>query len=83
MGKTIENKFRCLNCGKAGIPLRREKGHQHKDEHRKKMYCPFCGQTVNHIEIKTYEQDLEFINNFNKGLYKQEAEESINFTKGE
>ena len=73
----IEREFRCLMCGQAGIPLMRNRGHQHSDGHRKKLYCYHCKTEVNHIEIKTIEDREEFLENWAKGVYKDEAEASV------
>ena len=75
----IEREMRCINCGNAGIPVWRNRGHQHKDQHRKKMYCPHCKADINHIEIKTYEEREEFLEKWKRGDFKDEAEESLAF----
>lgn len=76
-----EHSFFCINCGKKGIPLRRKVGFQHGRFHRKKLYCPYCKKEVNHIECKTQEDIDEFLENFNNGGYKDEAEESLSFVR--
>jgi hypothetical protein len=81
MAKTEEHKFYCLNCGKPGIPLRRKLSFQHGAMHRKKLYCPNCKTEVNHIEIKTLEQEEQFKEDFKNGVYKHEAEESLDFVR--
>lgn len=69
--------FYCINCGKKSIPLSRKVGHQHASNHRKKMYCPFCKVTVNHVEVKNYDEKETFLEKFANGEFKAEAEESI------
>ena len=59
----------------------RKSGFQHGRFHRKKLYCPHCKKEVNHIECKTQEDVDEFIENFNNGVYKNEAEESLSFVR--
>ena len=71
------HKFFCLACGGEGIPLARKKGQQRERFHRKKMYCYHCKNTVNHIECKSSEDVKEFKHNFELGVYKNEAEESL------
>jgi uncharacterized Zn ribbon protein len=83
MAKCEEHKFYCLNCGKEGIPLRRKLGFQHKSFHRKKMFCPWCGQEVNHIEVRNLEEERKFKEDFSNGVYLEEAKESIAICKGE
>lgn len=75
--------FYCLHCGKQGIPIPRNRGHQREKFHRKRMYCPHCKIDVNHIEIKNYSEEQQFKENFNKGVYKLEAQESISFIEKE
>jgi uncharacterized Zn finger protein (UPF0148 family) len=70
-----------MNCGRKGIPLMRKSGFQHEIFHRKKLYCPFCKMEVNHVECKTYADVEEFKENFEKGVYRDEAEESISYVR--
>ena len=76
MVKYEEHQFYCLLCGRPGIPLRRKTGFKHEAFHRKKLYCPFCKKEVNHIEIKSFSEREEFLENFKYGVYKDEAKES-------
>lgn len=76
-----EHDFYCIKCGKKGIPLARKKGLQHERMHRKKLYCLFCKEEVNHIECRTFADVEEFKENFEKGVYKDEAEESISYVR--
>lgn len=75
------NDFYCLNCGQHSFELPRNKGHQHKNMHRKKLYCWHCKQVVNHIECKTINDIEIFRENFIKGVYKDEAENSLAFVR--
>jgi len=81
MAKYEEHEFYCLLCGRPSIPLRRKTGFQHSSMHRKKLYCPWCRQEVNCVEIKTLEEKETFLLNFKNGVYKNEAEESCNFVR--
>ena len=72
-----EHSFYCINCGNKGIPLMRNQGFQHVGMHRKKLYCVFCKQEVNHVECKTLDDVEEFRYNFENGVYKDEAKESL------
>lgn len=78
-GNYAEHSFYCINCGNKGIPLMRKQGFKHEGMHRKKLYCVRCRQEVNHVECKTYDEVQEFRYNFENGVYKNEAEESICF----
>ena len=75
------HKFYCLNCGEEGIPLPRKRGRQRERFHRKKMYCFHCHNTVNHIECKTIEEVEKFKEEFKRGVYKDEAQESMAFIR--
>ena len=74
-----EHSFYCINCGNKGIPLMRNQGFKHQGMHRKKLYCVFCKQEVNHVECKTLDEIEEFRINFENGVYKDEAKESLYF----
>lgn len=69
--------FYCLNCGRRAIPIARHTGHMHGKFHYKRLYCPWCRNTVNHIEIRTGEELKEFQEKYTAGEYKEEAERSI------
>lgn len=77
MAAFVTHEFRCINCGKAGIPIPRSKGHQHGRMHRKKLYCPTCKCDINHVEIKSVEDLEEFMMNWETGVYHNEAQESL------
>jgi hypothetical protein len=79
----VEHDFYCLNCGKRALTLPRKQGHQHERFHRKKLYCPWCQMKVNAIECKTWEDRIEFQENFEKGIYKEEAAASIEYALNE
>lgn len=57
----------------------RRQGFKHEGMHRKKLYCIHCKQEINHIECRTYEEVEEFRLNFENGVYKDEAEESVRY----
>lgn len=81
MARMIEHEFYCVKCGNKGIPLMRQKGYQHERYHRKKLFCLTCQQEVNHIECKNYEEVTWFKANFEKGVFKDEAEESLSYVR--
>jgi hypothetical protein len=74
--------FYCVNCGNKGLPLSRKKGFQHGKFHLKKLYCFHCKQELNHIECKNPVEVEEFRKNFEKGVYKDEAEKSLSYGGG-
>ena len=71
--------FYCLKCGNKGIGVFRNVGFQRERFHRKRLYCPFCKEEVNHIECKTYEEVQIFKDAFERGEFKDEAEESVSY----
>lgn len=74
--------FYCINCGKKGLVLPRQKSHKHKGFHRKKLYCFYCKKEVNMIECKDEFEVEEFLENYANGVYKDEAEESVYYCGG-
>ena len=73
--------FYCLNCGKKTIPLSRNYGFKHAKGHRKRLYCPWCKQECNAIEITNLDEKEEFVRKFAEGAYKDEAKESCAFSR--
>ena len=69
--------FYCIKCGNKSIPLSRKSGYQHARGHRKKLYCPHCKLTINHVEIRNYDEKEEFLEKFKNGEFITEVEESI------
>ena len=47
-----QSRFFCTKCGREGIPIQRKKGQERESGHLKKLYCLFCGEEVNHVEIR-------------------------------
>ena len=70
--KTEVHKFFCPRCGLETMPLPRKSGHKHKAYHRKKLYCPWCKEEVNSVEVSTVEEELKFKQNYESGVYKDE-----------
>ena len=69
--------FYCLRCGQPGIPVMRKLGKQREGFHRKRLYCPHCKVEINHVEVRNQEEKEQFLEAFNNGEYKNEAEESL------
>lgn len=80
---TVTSDFYCLRCAGKGIPLPRRESLQHEAFHRKKLWCCACKTMVNHIEIRTYDELLEFQENWENGVYANEAEESLRHCEGD
>lgn len=79
--KTI-SEFYCINCGSKGIPVWRKRARLREPWHRKALYCTTCKQTVNHVEIRTEEELIQFMTDFAEGKYREEAERSVEYKKG-
>ena len=73
--------FYCLNSDKKTIPLSRNYGFKHAKGHRKRLYCPWCKQECNAIEITNLDEKEEFERKFAEGAYKDEAKESCAFSR--
>lgn len=76
-GKIEVHNFYCIGCGNKGIPCVRPRAHKRERFHRKKLYCPNCGLTVNHIECSTDEETYDFKQAFEAGEFKEELEMSL------
>lgn len=83
MGRRATEKydFYCINCGNKGIPLQRSKSLKHEKFHRKKLYCLTCKAEVNHVECKSQEEVEQFLIDFERGVFKDEAEESLSIVR--
>lgn len=49
--------------------------------HRKRLYCPWCKEEVNHVECRTQEDIEQFKQDFEAGLFVEEAAASIQYIK--
>ena len=81
--KMENHDFYCLKCGKKGLNVYRRQGHQHGKYHRKKLYCFYCKEEVNHMECRTQAVFDEFKDAFERGEFIDEAEESISYVRSE
>ena len=83
MARYTEHNFYCIRCGKKGSPIARPDSHNYGKHHRKKLWCPWCGMEVNHVECRNDSEVYEFKRAFEAGEYKEEAQESLNFINKE
>ena len=72
-----QSDFYCINCGQKGIPCLRPQARRRERFRRKKLYCPHCGYTINHIECRTDEDVYDFKEAFDNGEFQEEARISI------
>ena len=77
----VQNDFYCINCGKKNLPLFRRASHLHEKFHRKRLYCFNCKQEINMVEVKNEEEAAEFLEMFERGEFKDEAEKSLSFVR--
>jgi hypothetical protein len=80
--KTNEHWFFCVKCG-AKTPLARKRGQQKEKFHRKKLWCYHCKEEINHIECRNEIEIAKFKEDFERGLYIEEAEASLKYIKEE
>lgn len=76
-GQRVSNRFFCLSCGREGISLARPISKQREKSHRKKLYCIYCKEALNHIECKNEIEVKEFKEDFERGVFINEAKESL------
>ncbi len=63
--------FYCTKCGREGIPVFRKKGQLRSGGHLKNLYCIYCGEENNFVEITgkgTYTKE-KFLKEFELGRY--------------
>ena len=61
--------FYCPNCGKKSMDLPRPHSLARQAFHRKKLYCPWCKETYNCIEIRNEIEKREFLADWKEGKY--------------
>ncbi|MCC8068815.1 MAG: hypothetical protein LIO71_03565 [Ruminococcus sp.] len=61
------SEFYCTYCGQKGLPIARRAGQQREAGHLKKLWCPNCNMTVNHVEVRPF-------GSYNYEDFKQEFE---------
>ena len=73
--------FYCPMCGKKTMELPRSKSAQREVFHRKKLYCPWCKETLNQIEIKNEAEYWEFKRMFEEGVFHDESQMSLDYVR--
>lgn len=48
--RMLMSNFYCTKCGKQGLSVWRTKGSGREAGHLKALYCPYCNETINHVE---------------------------------
>lgn len=65
------SEFYCTCCGKKGIPVMRKPGQTREPGHLKKLYCLYCKEETNHVEIRSYGRYYyeDFLDEFELGRF--------------
>lgn len=69
--KNNTHDFYCTKCGNKGIPIVRKRGCEREKFHKKKLFCLYCGDEINHIECRSMEEVEQFKIDFAKGVYNE------------
>jgi hypothetical protein len=69
--------FYCIQCGNKTLPVLRSFASKKERFHRKKLWCCTCKCEINCVEITTLAEKEQFMEEFQDGKYREEAEESI------
>ena len=77
MPKFETHDFYCLKCANKTIPVARKLAKKREKFHRKKLWCPHCKMEINCVEITNQEEKEHFMEAYNNGDFRQEAEDSI------
>lgn len=76
-GNIFYSSFYCPACGEKVMELPRKRSSQKERFHRKKLTCFGCKKTLNCVEIRYYEDEIQFKEDFAAGLYKEEVEREL------
>ena len=77
MANLVLHDFYCIKCGQKNLTIPRRDRRLHGKFHRKRLYCFHCGEEINCIECRSDEEVAEFKEMFERGDFKDEAEESL------
>lgn len=69
--EVVKSDFYCTKCGKRGIPIVRKTNQQREAGHLKKLFCLYCKESVNHVEIRSYGSYIydDFLEEFELGRF--------------
>lgn len=80
--KTEESDFYCTKCGQFTYSIRRLKGQEREPGHLKRLWCPFCNEEHNCVEIRSsaygYTTD-DFNMEFSIGNFDEEGNRKMSF----
>lgn len=77
MGRRNRNQFEmhdfyCIKCGAKIMTLPRQTCHKHEAFHKKALWCPYCQEVFNAVEVTNDEEAYTFKENFENGVYREE-----------
>lgn len=81
--KYEKHDFYCISCGNKALNIMRSNGRMREKGHLKKLYCYNCKSVCNCYEIRDEKELKKFKNKFENGDFKEMAEQSLEFCKGE
>nr|DAJ96756.1 MAG TPA: RNA-binding protein [Caudoviricetes sp.] len=81
MANYVLNDFYCIKCGQKNFSIPRKDGKMHEKFHRKRLYCYHCKEEINCVECKNEEEVRIFKEQFERGGFKDEAEESLAYSR--
>ena len=80
--KTEESDFYCTKCGNFTYSIRRLQGQEREPGHLKRLWCPFCNEEHNCVEIRSsaygYTTD-DFNMEFSIGNFDEEGNRKKSF----
>ena len=74
-----DHDFYCTRCGQKGIPVSRVKGRFRENGHLKKLYCLYCQDEINHVEVSPegdYDKQM-FLDEYRSGNFDMEGNRVI------
>ena len=77
------SRFFCTRCGREGIPIPRKNNRAREAGHLKKLWCIYCKDEVNHVEVKNFTHyDLkDFEIEFNYGNFDKDGNRKMPYGK--
>lgn len=66
--------FYCTKCGNKGVPIPRRDSRVREKGHLKRLYCIYCKDVVNHVEIRAFDNYTyeDFKQDFEEGKFKED-----------
>lgn len=78
-GRMSASRFFCICCGQEGMPVWRRR--KREPGHLKSLYCIHCRMRLNHFEARNEAEARKFLADFEAGVYREAAEETIRYAR--